>query len=43
MMSTDPPWAPFMNGVRRDFISNSFDCYFYHPVIELDLAVVCKT
>ena len=42
MMSNDPPWAPFMNGVRRDFISVSFGCYFYHPVIELDLAAACK-
>jgi peptide/nickel transport system substrate-binding protein len=42
MMRNDPPWAPFMNGVRRDFISESFGCFFYHPVIELDLAAACK-
>ena len=42
MMSTDPPWAPFMTGVRRYFISESFGCYFVHPVIGLDLAAVCK-
>ena len=42
MMTTDPPWAPFLTGVRRDFISASFGCYFHHPVIELDLAAVCK-
>ena len=42
MMSNDPPWAPFMNAARRDFVSESFGCYFFHPVIELDLAAVCK-
>jgi len=31
-----------MNGARRAFISESFGCYFYHPVIELDLAAACK-
>ncbi len=42
MIRNDPPWAPIMNAAHRDFISESFGCYFFHPVVWLDLAAVCK-
>lgn len=42
MMRDDPPWAPFMNPARRDFVSRSFGCYFLHPVYLLDVAAACK-
>ena len=42
MMSNDPPLAPIMNSARRDLVSESFGCYFFHPVVYLDLAAVCK-
>jgi oligopeptide transport system substrate-binding protein len=42
MMRDDPPWAPFMNPTRRDFVSRSFGCYFFHPVYLLDVAAACK-
>ena len=42
MMRDDPPWAPFVNDARRDFVSKSFGCYFLHPVYRLDIAATCK-
>jgi ABC-type oligopeptide transport system substrate-binding subunit len=42
MMRDDPPWAPFLNVARRDFVSKSFGCYFLHPVYRLDIAATCK-
>ena len=43
MMRDDPPWAPFLNGARADFISKSFGCYILQPVQgRLDIAAACK-
>jgi ABC-type transport system substrate-binding protein len=42
MMHDDPPWAPYMNGARVDFISKSFGCFFFHPLFLLDVAAACK-
>ncbi len=43
MMRDDPPWAPFLNGARADFVSESFGCYVLQPVIgRLDIAAACK-
>jgi hypothetical protein len=43
MMRDDPPWAPFLNGARADFVSKSFGCYVLHPVNgRLDIAAACK-
>jgi ABC-type transport system substrate-binding protein len=42
MMRDDPPWAPFMNAARRDFVSKSFGCYILHPVFLLDVSAACK-
>ncbi|HJR95408.1 MAG TPA: ABC transporter substrate-binding protein [Gaiellaceae bacterium] len=43
MMRRDPPWAPVMNGTQRDFVSESFGCYLFQPVVgHLDLNVACK-
>jgi peptide/nickel transport system substrate-binding protein len=43
MMRTDPPWAPFLNAAKRDFVSKSFGCYIFQPVIgRLDIAAACK-
>jgi len=42
MMRNDPPWAPFMNGVRRDFVSRSFGCYVFNSFFLLDIAAACK-
>jgi ABC-type transport system substrate-binding protein len=42
MMRDDPPWAPYMDGARVDFISKSFGCFFFHPVYYLDVAAACK-
>jgi ABC-type transport system substrate-binding protein len=42
MMRDDPPWAPYTNPARRDFVSRSFGCYFFHPVYLLDVAAACK-
>jgi peptide/nickel transport system substrate-binding protein len=43
MMRDDPPWAPFLNGARADFVSPSFGCYVLNPVLgRLDIAAACK-
>jgi ABC-type transport system substrate-binding protein len=42
MMRNDPPWAPFENDSRRDFISKSLGCYVLQPVYLLDVAAACK-
>jgi ABC-type oligopeptide transport system substrate-binding subunit len=43
MMRDDPPWAPVMNNATRDFISQSFGCYVFHPVYAFpDFAAACK-
>lgn len=43
MMRDDPPWAPFLNGARADFVSRSFGCYVLQPVLgRLDIAAACK-
>jgi ABC-type oligopeptide transport system substrate-binding subunit len=43
LMRTDPPWAPIVNLARRDFVSKSFGCYVFHPVVSrVDLVAACK-
>jgi ABC-type oligopeptide transport system substrate-binding subunit len=43
MMRDDPPWAPFLNGTRADFVSKSFGCYVLQPVLgRIDIAAACK-
>ena len=42
IMRDDPPWAPFMNGARRDLVSKSLGCYVLNPVFLLDVAAACK-
>lgn len=43
MMRRDPPWAPVMNGTQRDFVSQSFGCYSFQPILgHLNLNVACK-
>jgi len=43
MMRDDPPWAPFLNGARADFVSRSFGCYVLQPVLgRPDIAAACK-
>jgi ABC-type transport system substrate-binding protein len=42
LMRNEPPWAPFINGNRRAFISKSFGCFLLHPVYGVDLAAACK-
>jgi peptide/nickel transport system substrate-binding protein len=43
MMRDDPPWAPVMNNATRDFVSQSFGCYVFHPVFAFpDIAAACK-
>jgi peptide/nickel transport system substrate-binding protein len=43
MMRDDPPWAPFMLGVSRDFLSKSFGCYVAAPATgRPNLAAACK-
>jgi ABC-type transport system substrate-binding protein len=42
MMRNDPPYAPFMNEARRDFVSKSLGCYIFNPVFFLDVAAACK-
>jgi len=43
MMRDDPPWAPFLNGSRADFVSRSFGCYVLQPVLgRLDIDAACK-
>lgn len=43
LMRRDPPWAPVMNGTQRDFVSSSFGCYVFQPIVgHLDLNVACK-
>jgi hypothetical protein len=42
-MENDPPWAPIMNGAQRDFVSATFGCYVFQPVLgHFDLDVACK-
>ena len=31
LMQDNPPWAPFVNVAKRDFISKSFGYYFFTP------------
>jgi peptide/nickel transport system substrate-binding protein len=43
MMRDDPPWAPFENPAERDFVSKSFGCYVFQPVLgRPDIAAACK-
>ena len=43
MMRNDPPWAPVMNGTQRDFVSRSFGCYVFQPMIgHFDIGAACK-
>lgn len=43
LMRNDPPWAPIGNGARRDFVSKSFGCYVFQPVLSrVDLVAACK-
>ena len=43
MMRDDPPWAPFLNGARADFVSKSFGCYVLQSVVgRLDIVAACK-
>jgi peptide/nickel transport system substrate-binding protein len=43
LMRTDPPWAPVANLARLDFVSASFGCYVFQPVLaRFDLAAACK-
>lgn len=42
MMKEDPPWAPFINLTNRDFISKSVGCYQFHPVMQINLAALCR-
>jgi peptide/nickel transport system substrate-binding protein len=43
MMRDDPPWAPIMVQAWRDFVSSSFGCYVYQPVIaRVDIVAACK-
>jgi ABC-type transport system substrate-binding protein len=43
MMRNDPPWAPFMTGAQRDFVSRSFGCYVFQPVVgHFDIGAACK-
>jgi len=43
MMRDDPPWAPFLNAARADFVSRSFGCFVFQPAIGvMDIAAACK-
>lgn len=43
MMRDDPPWAPVMDVTEEDFVSKSFGCYVFQPVLGLpDFAAACK-
>ena len=43
MMRDDPPMAPVMTTATQDFVSKSFGCFVYQPVIgRPDLAAACK-
>jgi ABC-type oligopeptide transport system substrate-binding subunit len=43
LMRNDPPWAPVENFARRDFVSRSFGCYVFQPVLSrVDLVAACK-
>jgi peptide/nickel transport system substrate-binding protein len=43
LMRDDPPWAPVMNNAAREFVSKSFGCYVFQPVLgHLDIAAACK-
>jgi peptide/nickel transport system substrate-binding protein len=41
MMRIDPPWAPYTNPLRDDFVSKSVGCYVFNPVYWFDIAAVC--
>ncbi len=43
MMRNDPPWAPYSNSTELDFVSKSYGCYVYDPVIgRPNLVATCK-
>jgi peptide/nickel transport system substrate-binding protein len=43
MMRDDPPWAPYLNFTRLDFVSPSLGCFVFQPVVgRLDIAAACK-
>ena len=35
------PWASYMVGNNRDFVSARLGCYEYHPTFSMNLAAVC--
>ncbi len=44
MMRDDPPWAPFTNSANLEFVSKSFGCYVFQPVMgAVDIAAACNT
>jgi len=42
VMRNDPPWAPYTNDFRVDFVSKSVGCHVFNPVYWFDLATACK-
>jgi peptide/nickel transport system substrate-binding protein len=42
LMRNNPPWAPFLNSVNRQFVSASFGCYVYTPAFGVNLVAACK-
>jgi peptide/nickel transport system substrate-binding protein len=43
MMREDPPWVPVMDLTQSDFVSKSFGCYIFQPVVATpDFAAACK-
>jgi hypothetical protein len=43
LMRDDPPLAPVMADARTDFVSRSFGCFLFQPVVARpDLAAACK-
>ncbi|MGE5272812.1 MAG: ABC transporter substrate-binding protein [Verrucomicrobiota bacterium] len=44
MMRDDPPMAPVMAAARTDYVSQSYGCFVFQPVIgRPDLVAACKT
>jgi ABC-type transport system substrate-binding protein len=43
MMRDDPPWAPVLVDTDVEFVSKSFGCYVFQPVVSApDYAAACK-
>jgi peptide/nickel transport system substrate-binding protein len=42
LMRNNPPWAPYFQTTRAEFVSRSFGCFLWHPLYSVDIVAACK-